>query len=203
LENSDRGDSNHDLIATRRDASNRYVVTPNVTGADELLAKKSAVDQSGDLRNQAIDGVIFRPTRPVPHEDGHVTEVARATWEILRAPVVQVHITTTFPGRVRAWGLHPLGTDRLFVVSGLVKIVLFDGRKASPTLGALNEFVVSEKNPGLLIVPPNLYHGWKNIGHNEAIIINMPDRMYDYEQPDALDLPWDSEAAARIVPYRW
>jgi dTDP-4-dehydrorhamnose 3,5-epimerase len=191
------------LIATRDGVSNHDVVTPNVTGADELLAKKSAVDQSGNLRNQAIDGVIFRPTRPVPHEDGHVTEVARASWEILRAPVVQVHITTTFPGRVRAWGLHQLGTDRLFVVNGLVKIVIFDGRKASPTFGALNEFVVSEKNPGLLLIPPNLYHGWKNIGNCEAIIINMPDRVYDYEQPDALDLPWDSETAARIVPYRW
>jgi dTDP-4-dehydrorhamnose 3,5-epimerase len=191
------------LIATRDGVSNHDVVTPNVTGADELLAKKSAVDQSGNLRNQAIDGVIFRPTRPVPHEDGHVTEVARASWEILRAPVVQVHITTTFPGRVRAWGLHQLGTDRLFVVNGLVKIVIFDGRKASPTFGALNEFVVSEKNPGLVLIPPNLYHGWKNIGNCEAIIINMPDRVYDYEQPDALDLSWDSEAAARIVPYRW
>jgi dTDP-4-dehydrorhamnose 3,5-epimerase len=191
------------LIATRHGASNHDVVTPNVTGADELLAKKSAVDQSGNLHNQAIDGVIFRPTRPVPHEDGHVTEVARASWEILRAPVVQVHITTTFPGRVRAWGLHQLGTDRLFVVSGLVKIVVFDGRKVSATFGALNEFVVSEKNPGLLVIPPNLYHGWKNIGNSEAIIINMPDRMYNYEQPDALELPWDSETAARIVPYRW
>jgi dTDP-4-dehydrorhamnose 3,5-epimerase len=191
------------LIATRHEASNHDVVTPNVTGADELLAKKSAVDQSGNLHKQAIDGVIFRPTRPVPHEDGHVTEVARASWEILRAPVVQVHITTTFPGRVRAWGLHQLGTDRLFVVSGLVKIVVFDGRKVSATFGALNEFVVSEKNPGLLVIPPNLYHGWKNIGNSEAIIINMPDRMYNYEQPDALDLPWDSETAARIVPYRW
>jgi dTDP-4-dehydrorhamnose 3,5-epimerase len=178
-------------------------VIPNVVGAEELLGKKSAVDQAGNLRNQPIEGVIFRPTRPVPHEDGHVTEVARASWEILRAPVDQVHITTTFPGRVRAWGLHQLGTDRLFVVSGLVKIVVFDGRNTSPTFGALNEFVVSEKNPGLLVIPPHLYHGWKNIGNSEAIIINMPDRMYDYEQPDALDLPWESEAAARIVPYRW
>jgi dTDP-4-dehydrorhamnose 3,5-epimerase len=107
-------------------------MTPDVIGVDELLAKKSAVDQSGNLRNQSIAGVIFRPTPPVPHEDGHVTEVARASWDVLQAPVVQVHITTTFPGRVRAWGLHPLGTDRLFVVSGLVKIVVFDGRNASP-----------------------------------------------------------------------
>jgi dTDP-4-dehydrorhamnose 3,5-epimerase len=182
---------------------NREPTIPHVIGAEQLLAKQSAVDSDGNLRCSPLAGVRFRPTRPVPHEDGHVTEVARASWELLGEALVQVHITTTFADRVRAWGLHPLGTDRLFVVSGLVKLVVFDGRKDSPTLGQLNEFVISEKNPGLLIVPPNLYHGWKNIGTSEAIIINMPDRLYDYQHPDALDLPWDSEAAGRIIPYRW
>jgi dTDP-4-dehydrorhamnose 3,5-epimerase len=63
----------------------------------------------------------------------------------------------------------------------------------------VNEVTLSEKNSGLLIIPPNLYHGWKNI----AIIINMRTEMYNYEAPDALDLPWDSKVAARIIPYRF
>jgi hypothetical protein len=92
------------MIACVRHDCRVEAVTPNVIGIEELLAKKSAVYQAGNLRNQSIDGVIFRPTRPVPHEDGHVTEVARASWEILRTPVVQVHLTTTFPGRVRGSG---------------------------------------------------------------------------------------------------
>jgi dTDP-4-dehydrorhamnose 3,5-epimerase len=178
-------------------------MTPNVKGAAELAAKKSAVDAQGALKRAPIAGVHFRPTRPVPHEDGHLTEVARASWDILGEPVAQVHMNTTLPGRLRAWGLHQRSTDRLFVASGLVKIVVFDGRNDSATLGQINEFTVSEKNPGLLIIPPNLYHGWKNIGTTEAIIINMPDRMYDYDEPDALDLPWDSEAAERLIPYKW
>jgi dTDP-4-dehydrorhamnose 3,5-epimerase len=176
---------------------------PNVVGGDELIAKQSAVNEIGKLRVVPIVGVQFRPTRAVPHEDGHVAEVARASWDMLGGPIVQVHTTTTFQGRIRAWGLHQVTTDRLFVVSGLVRIVIFDGRTGSPTHGRVNEFVVSEKNPGLLIVPPNLYHGWKNIGTTEAIIINMPDHMYNYELPDALDLPWDSEAARRIISYNW
>ena len=69
------------------------------------------------------------------------------------------------------------------MVSGLVKIVVFDGRRDSPTSGRVNEFTLSEKNPGLLLIPPNLYHGGKNIGTSEAIIINMPTRMYNYEAP--------------------
>jgi dTDP-4-dehydrorhamnose 3,5-epimerase len=39
---------------------------------------------------------------------------------------------------------------------GLVKIVVFDGRLDSPTKGRVNQFTVSEKNPGLLIIPPHL-----------------------------------------------
>src|SRR5689334_12150561 len=88
---------------------------PAVVGGDELMAKHSAVNAQGALRAVPIDGVVFRPTRPVPHEDGHVTEVARASWDMLPDPIVQVHITTTLPGRVRAWGLHQASADRLFV----------------------------------------------------------------------------------------
>jgi dTDP-4-dehydrorhamnose 3,5-epimerase len=84
-----------------------------------------------------------------------------------------------------------------------MKIVVFDGRLASPAHGYLTEVVVSERNRGLLVVSPNLYHGWKNIGMIEAIIINMPTEMYNYEDPDALDMPWDSEAAQRLIPYTW
>jgi dTDP-4-dehydrorhamnose 3,5-epimerase len=176
---------------------------PGVVGSSDLLAKQSAVTALGELRARAIHDVQVRPSRPVPHEDGHVTEVARASWDIIGEPIVQVHTTTTFPGRVRAWGLHQESTDRLFVVTGLVRIVVFDGRNGSPTFGLVNEFMVSEKNPCLLLIPPNLYHGWKNIGPSEAIIINLPSRMYDYEAPDALDLPWDSAAARRLIPFSW
>lgn len=176
---------------------------PDVIGGDVLAAKHSAVNAKGELRRDPIAGVVFRPTRPVPHEDGHVAEVARDDWPGLNGPIVQVHTTTTFPGRIRAWGLHQRSTDRLFVVDGLVRIVVFDGRNTSPTKGMLNEFTVSGKNPGLLVIPPNLFHGWKNIGPSEAIIINMPSLMYDHEAPDALDLPWDSAEAERLIPYRF
>jgi dTDP-4-dehydrorhamnose 3,5-epimerase len=176
---------------------------PEVIGREALVEKHSAVDALGAVRRVPVHDVIFRPTRPVPHEDGHVTEVARLGWEAIDTPIVQVHTTTTFSGRHRAWGLHRRSTDRLFVVSGLVKIAVFDGRLDSRTYGCVTDIVLSEKNPGLLVIPPNLYHGWKNIGVTEAVIINMPSVIYDYDSPDALDLPWDSEAAQRLIPYRF
>src|SRR3954454_14403832 len=106
---------------------------PNILGYGELVRKHSAVDHEGRWRADPIEGLDFRPTRPVPHEDGVVTEVARASWSTIDLPIVHVHVTTTQPGRIRAWGLHEHSTDRLFVVSGLVSLVVFDGRLDSPT----------------------------------------------------------------------
>ena len=178
-------------------------VPANIKGHNVLVAKRSAVDSTGALRVEPINGLKVRLTRPVPHEDGHVIEIARQGWEILDQPVVQVHMTTTLPGRHRAWGLHRFSTDRLFVARGLVKIAVFDGRTDSPTYGYVNEFTLSDRNPGLVVVPPNLYHGWKNIGTDEAIVINMPTSTYRYDEPDAWDLPWDSQAAQELIPYRF
>jgi dTDP-4-dehydrorhamnose 3,5-epimerase len=175
----------------------------SVVGHDALVPKRSAVDRNGHLLGERIHDLIFRPVRPVPHDEGTLVEIARAEWSELDLPIVQVHLTTTLAGRKRAWGLHERSTDRLFVIKGLVSIVVYDGRADSPTRGVVNEFKVSERNPALLVIPPKLYHGWSNIGVDEAFILNMPSAQYDHERPDALDLPYDSELAPTIVPFRW
>jgi dTDP-4-dehydrorhamnose 3,5-epimerase-like enzyme len=41
-------------------------------------------------------------------------------------------------------------------------------------LGRINEFIVGERNQGLVVIPPGVYHGWKNIGAEEAGIVSMP-----------------------------
>jgi dTDP-4-dehydrorhamnose 3,5-epimerase len=180
-----------------------FLEAPDVIGGDVLVPKSSAVDGEGRWRVTPVEGLRFRPTRPVPHEDGTLAEVARRSWPEIDEEIVQVHVTSTEPGRVRAWGLHRASTDRLFVVSGLVSLVAYDGRSGSATQGALNEFKLSERCPGLLVIPPNVYHGWKNIGTVEAFIINMPTQQYEHDGPDALDLPYDAPEAPSIVPFRW
>ncbi len=176
---------------------------PAVHGVEQMVQKRSDVDARGDLCVDPIDGLRFRLTRPVAHDDGHVIEIAKTSWDLVDQPILHIHLSSTLPGRVRAWGLHTQSFDRLFVASGLVRIACYDGRKDSPTFGRSNEFLLSERNPGLVVVPPCVYHGWKNIGTTESIVINLPTSPYDYDSPDALDLPWDSAAALDLIPYRW
>lgn len=176
---------------------------PSVHGLDATEQKRSDVDARGALRIEPIEGLRVRLARPVAHDDGHLIEIARTGWDLLDGPIAQVHMTTTFPGRVRAWGLHRQTVDRLFVASGLVRVVCYDGRRDSKTCGFVNELTLGDRNPGLVVIPPDVYHGWKNIGVSESIVINLPSRLYDYDRPDSLDLPWDTAAARELIPYTW
>ena len=174
-----------------------------VEGFTSASPVRSLTTSAGTRRLELIEGVRCRLARPVSHRHGHLTEVFRADWGVTEAPVVQVNLTTTFPGRIRGWGIHRFLVDRLFAATGSFCIVCYDGRRGSPTFGRINEFIVGERNQGLVVIPPGVYHGWKNIGAEEAGIVSMPSQLYDYDAPDRWELPWDSEAARKLIPYQW
>lgn len=76
----------------------------DVEGFTSASPRQSLTTGAGALRLDPIDGVRYRLARPVSHHHGHLTEAFRADWKLTDAPVVQVNLTTTFPGRIRAWG---------------------------------------------------------------------------------------------------
>jgi dTDP-4-dehydrorhamnose 3,5-epimerase len=174
-----------------------------VEGFPSASSRSSHTTAEGVLRFNPIDGVSYRLTRPVSHRQGHLTEVLRADWGFADFPIVQVTWTVTFPHEVRAWGIHRFTVDRLFAATGSLCIVCYDGRRKSPTFGCINEFFLGERNQGLVLIPTGVYHGWKNIGDDEATIISMPSQLYDHDCPDRWELPWDSDAAQTTIPYRW
>ena len=175
----------------------------DVEGFTSASPRQSLTTGTGALRLDPIEGVRYRLARPVSHHHGHLTEAFRADWGLTDAPVVQVTLTTTFPGRIRAWGIHRFTVDRLFAATGSLCIVCYDGRRGSSTFGCVNEFMLGERNQGLVVIPPGVYHGWKNIGADEATIVSMPSELYNHDGPDRWELSWDSDAARRMIPYQW
>jgi dTDP-4-dehydrorhamnose 3,5-epimerase len=174
-----------------------------VEGFSLASPRRSLTTAEGALRLEPIEGVRYRLARPVSHHHGHLTEAFRADWGLTEAPIVQVTLTLTFPGRIRAWGIHRFTIDRLFAATGSLCIVCYDGRRGSPTFGCINEFMLGERNQALVVIPPGVYHGWKNIGDSEATIISMPSQLYDYDAPDRWELLWDSPDAQATIPYKW
>lgn len=145
-----------------------------------------------------IEGVRVKPLRVHCDERGRLMEILRRDDELFEA-FGQVYLTTAYPGVVKAWHYHRLQTDYFCAVQGMFKIVLFDSREDSATRGAVNEFFAGEHNPLLIRIPRLVLHGFKNIGTHEALLINIPTEVYNYEEPDEQRLSWQDPS----VPYDW
>ncbi len=145
-----------------------------------------------------IDGVKTKRLRVIPDERGRLMEMLRADDDLF-IRFGQVYLTTAYPGVVKGWHYHKKQTDNMVVVKGMMKIVLYDARKDSQTHGEINEFFMGEHNPLLLQIPPLVFHGFKCISLEEALVINCPTDVYQYQEPDEYRVdPYDPS-----IPYDW
>ena len=145
-----------------------------------------------------IDGVRTKPLRLVPDERGWLLEILRADDTDFFTKFGQVYVSATYPGVVKAWHYHQQQIDNFACIVGMVKLVLVDTRPDSPTNGSINEFFVGVQNPMLVQVPNLVYHGWKCVSPDTALVVNVPNEPYRYAQPDEYRLqPHDT------LPYDW
>jgi len=145
-----------------------------------------------------IEGVAIKKLKVIPDERGRLMEIFRRDDELFSG-FGQVYMTTAYPGVVKGWHYHKKQDDNMAVVKGTMKIVLYDGREDSPTYREVNEFFAGEHNPILVHIPRYVYHGFKCVSPDEAIVINTPTEVYDYAQPDEFRVhPHDKD-----IPYDW
>lgn len=145
-----------------------------------------------------IEGVALKELKVIPDERGRLMEILRADDKLFKK-FGQVYMTTAYSGVVKAWHYHKKQDDNMAVVKGMMKIVLYDGRKDSSTYREVNEFFLGEYKAALLHIPKMVYHGFKCIGEKEAIVINIPTETYNYKEPDEYRLdPYKND-----IPYDW
>jgi dTDP-4-dehydrorhamnose 3,5-epimerase len=147
----------------------------------------------------AIEGVVAKQITNVLTDDGYLTELWRADWQLDEAPVGQVFQRVMNPDALSAWHVHLCTSDRLACGIGQLLLVLFDARADSPTCGAVAEFRLGERRPAVVTVPPGVYHGVRNIGSTTAVLVNAVEVAYEYADPDHYRLPADCAE----IPYRW
>ncbi len=162
------------------------------------IGGRQQLNTKGGRSLDLIQGVQTKKLKVIPDERGRLMEILRRDEEIYRG-FGQVYMTTAYPGVVKGWHYHKKQIDNIAILKGMVKLVLYDSRKESPTKGMINEFFLGKYNPLLVQVPAWVYHGFKNIEQEEALILNCPSEPYNYSSPDEYRLsPHDS-----IVPYKW
>jgi dTDP-4-dehydrorhamnose 3,5-epimerase len=158
---------------------------------------EQSVTSDWTVLQDQIEGVRLVEVRNVIANSGHTTEVLRREWFGNDAEIDQVFQVTLGAHGISAWHVHLNTTDRLFVNAGQVKIVLYDGRADSPTRGRVNEFRLGERRPGLVVVPPGIWHGLQNLQPTESRVLNVVDVAYEYADPDHWRLPADTAE----IPY--
>jgi dTDP-4-dehydrorhamnose 3,5-epimerase len=145
-----------------------------------------------------IAGVIIKKLKVIPDERGRLMEILRADDEMFKG-FGQVYMTTAYPGVVKGWHYHKKQYDNMAVVKGMMKIVLYDSRPESATRGEINEIFAGEHNPVMVHIPPYVYHGFKCISEEEAVVVNTPTDVYNYREPDEFRVhPHEND-----IPYDW
>jgi len=172
-----------------------------VLGAVARAAQRDprTVDTGGRLLAPAIEGVVVK--RLAAHVDhrGSLTpllDVRDAFWS---EPVVYAYEFTINPGVIKGWGMHERQADRYYVADGRVRVVLFDGRRDSPTAGELVQLHFGERNPGLVLIPPGVWHADQNWGDARARVVNFPTERYDPEDPDKCRI----DPHSGVIPFDW
>ncbi len=145
-----------------------------------------------------IRGLRAKPLRIIPDERGRLFEMLRRD-EPLFLKFGQVYCTTVTCGVVKGWHYHKKQIDHFVCVSGMIKLVAYDGRRGSPTKGLLNEFFIGTHNPLLVQIPAEVYHGFKGLTEPEAVVINIPTEPYHHARPDEYRV----DPHQNDIPYDW
>lgn len=163
-----------------------------------------------DLDIESFDlGVKTLEIKKNLDERGFVAEIFRNDWlEFFDNHLpVQVNISMSKPGTIRAWHRHNRNqTDYFLVKRGKMKICIYDDNQNSKTCGKLVEIIADENNLKIIKVPGHFWHGTKTISSIPSETIYFLTNLYDYENPDEERLDWSDK---KIIdpktknPYDW
>jgi dTDP-4-dehydrorhamnose 3,5-epimerase len=143
-----------------------------------------------------IDGVIITSLRQILDERGKVMHMLRAD-----APHFQgfgeIYFSGVYPGAIKAWHLHKTMTLNYAVPWGCIKLVLYDDRQGSSTVGEIQEIFLGPDNYCLVTIPALIWNGFKGIGMEMAIVANCATIPHDPGEIVRLD------PADPAIPYDW
>ena len=145
----------------------------------------------------SIEGVSVRELVTHGDERGSLTEILRSDWPQFER-FGQAIVTVNLPGVIRGWHSHHAQTDAIIVVSGRLRIGLYDARSGSPTHGSVDDMVVGPLK-AVIFVPPGVFHGYRTLGQEPALIVNIPDQLYDASAPDEVRV----DPHTKDIPFDW
>ena len=141
------------------------------------------------------DGVVIKKLRQIVDERGKIMHMMRAD-DPLFSGFGEIYFSQVYPGVVKGWHIHSIMTLNYAVVTGTIKLVLFDEREGSPTKGVVQEIFMGEGDYKLVQVPPNVWNGFKGVGTTPSLVANLASHVHQVDEikrlsPDKNHIPYD------------
>ncbi len=143
-----------------------------------------------------IEGVKIIPLKTILDERGFVRHMMKCTDPHFRQ-FGEIYFSVIFPNAIKAWHVHRKMELNYAVVSGNIKLVLYDAREKSSTYGEIQEIFMGEDNYVLVCIPPDVVNGFKAIGNEKAIVANCATIPHDPDEIERFD-PFDKK-----IGYSW
>lgn len=132
---------------------------------------------------QAIQDVVVYPLKKFTDERGWLAELFRNDLLPGEFHPAMSYISFTKSGITRGPHEHVDQADLFcFIGPSVFKLRLWDNREASPTYRNMQTIIAGADNPQAVIVPKGIVHAYKNIGPEDGMVINCPNRLYRGEK---------------------
>ena len=143
-----------------------------------------------------IDGVVVTPLRQILDERGKIMHMLKATDPHFEA-FGEIYFSVAYPGVVKGWHIHSRQVQNYAVVSGEIRLVMYDQRDGSPSRGQVQELRLGGENYNLVRIPTGVYNGFKALGTEPAMVANCATVPHEPDEISRLDP--DDES----IPYDW
>jgi len=101
-------------------------------------------------------------------------------------PDGQINVSYSYPGTIRAFHRHRNQFDNWFVVKGNLEVALYYPVQEKLELISLGE------GDSVLEIPPFVWHGFKVLGNEEAILLYYVTNRYNPDNPDEERAEWNA-----------
>lgn len=126
-----------------------------------------------------IDGVTVRAIRKFTDQRGWLGEAFRSDELPDELRPEMGYVSMTRPGVARGPHAHRDQTDIFaFYGPGVFEVKLWDNRPGSRTYGRMTTLRAGADQPQVVIVPPGVVHGYKNVADCDGLVVNLPNRLY-------------------------
>ena len=123
-----------------------------------------------------IPGVVIRELSRFTDERGWLMELFRDDELPEGFEPTMGYLSMTKPGVARGPHEHVRQTDSFAFLNGSYELYLWENREGRPE--AMETHKVGAENPTLIFVPPGVVHAYRNVGTEEAFVLNFPDKLY-------------------------